>query len=328
VAINVMGSFNNERIIPVGIKISSAGTYQLSVTDMSSFSATAGLYLEDSQTGQFYNLRAQNTISLPFTAGEHNGRFFLRFVPGYDLNVQQDICNETPSSVSISGPSVAGNTLTVEDQNGQIVESNQTFNGVWNIQGLNTGNYRLNVSFPDGYTAFEYFTIQPDHAFTFTPLVSNQNPASGELISFSASENGITHIDWDFGDGTQASGLNVNHEYSNSGQYIVTATANNGVCEKTASAMLEVNNPLGLMIQNQNEWTLQNQSGQVVINGGNTAGTAILIEVFDASGRLIQQTIKAHHSGQSLVDLQISGKGIFMVRASTSEKSRTIKVSR
>jgi flagellar hook protein FlgE len=92
--------------------------------------------------------------------------------------------------------------------------------------------------------------------------------------------------------------------------------------------MLEVNNPLGLMIQNQNEWTLQNQSGQVVINGDNTAGTAILIEVFDASGRLIQQTIKAHHSGQSLVDLQISGKGIFMVRASTSEKSRTIKVSR
>jgi len=65
----------------------------------------------------------------------------------------------------------------------------------------------------------------PQALFTFSP----QNPRSGEAVLFDAADSldadgRITQYNWDFGDGTTASGVSVIHSYVLDGVYTVTLT--------------------------------------------------------------------------------------------------------
>ena len=63
-------------------------------------------------------------------------------------------------------------------------------------------------------------------AFTFSPVI----PEVNQVVNFNAvtSTAGrgrtIVQYDWDFGDGTDALGVNVTHAYSTAGVYLVTLT--------------------------------------------------------------------------------------------------------
>ena len=58
----------------------------------------------------------------------------------------------------------------------------------------------------------------------FASKISGENQCYVDPFSFSAASYvNITNIDWDFGDGNSASGVNVNHTYSAPGNYVVEA---------------------------------------------------------------------------------------------------------
>jgi hypothetical protein len=324
-AINVMGAFSQEITIPLGVKTSTAGNFQFSATDFSSFNPTAGIYFEDSQSGQIINLRLQNQVNISLTAGEHHGRFFIRFVPALEIQIIQDPCSENPSEIVISGPAQNGLCLSVEDQNSQLLHTNSTFNGIWNISGLPSGNYRLNLSFPDGYHTEDYFSIIASQLFEFTPSVTNSSPLAGESIAFEANQPGITSVEWDFGDGTHASGLSVSHQYSNSGNYEVVATASNGQCQKVSSIIIEVGELLGINSMNLKFWNIRNINGQIFIEGENTLSAGIALDIFDACGRNVYHTSLSHRNGQTAVTLPNLNQGIYLIRASDGKGVQTIK---
>ncbi len=62
----------------------------------------------------------------------------------------------------------------------------------------------------------------PSISFTNTSAYTLILPA---IVSFSASSSGADNITWDFGDGSTATGFNVQHSYAAFGNYKVKATA-------------------------------------------------------------------------------------------------------
>ncbi len=72
----------------------------------------------------------------------------------------------------------------------------------------------------------------PVAKFTYSP----ENPTPNQNVTFNASSSydpygTITNYQWDFGDGSTASGVTVQHSYSSAGTYTVTLTVtdNNGL---------------------------------------------------------------------------------------------------
>jgi hypothetical protein len=324
-AINAMGSFDSEVIVPIGLKISTGGSYQLEATDFSSFAPTAGIYLEDTQTGQLVNLRAQNTVSFNLAAGDYDGRFRLRFQPGYTFQIEHETCLGNNGEVNITGPSDNANSLVVENQNQQLIASNNSFTGTWTLNSLEAGNYRLTVNYPDGYMTYDYFSILPGNGFEFQPTCASQQAIIGETIMFNSNLSANHQITWDFGDGQQANGAVVSHEYQTPGAYSITVTADNGACEKTETLSLNVTSPTGLGESSDKTWTLKTLGEQVVISGDHQGKENILVEIFDASGRLISSQNLPHRSGVTVVETSVENQGLYLIRAHSGTVTKTIK---
>lgn len=85
--------------------------------------------------------------------------------------------------------------------------------------------YTKLASLADPLTIIATTNIPPQASFTFSPTVVNV----GQAVSFDASASSdpdgfIREYDWDFGDGTTASGVAVSHTYGAAGSYVVSLT--------------------------------------------------------------------------------------------------------
>ncbi|MDF2956228.1 MAG: PKD repeat domain protein [Candidatus Alkanophagales archaeon MCA70_species_2] len=93
---------------------------------------------------------------------------------------------------------------------------------------------------PKVATVFEYAPNKPPVAnFTYSP----ENPVVGQAVTFDASESydpegSIVSYEWDFGDGTTASGMVVTHAYSAAGSYTVTLTVTDDAGAKNSTSRL------------------------------------------------------------------------------------------
>jgi hypothetical protein len=105
VSINVLESFNQDMVIPMGIAAKTSGNYQVNVLDVSSFAPSSTVYLEDRDLGTFTNLRAVNQYNVNLTVGEHNSRFYLHFRPAVEVQVINETCQQNDGQVTIHNPS-------------------------------------------------------------------------------------------------------------------------------------------------------------------------------------------------------------------------------
>ena len=72
-------AFDVNEEIPVGIRVTAAGTYTISLSDKDGFFDTQEIYLEDRLTGTVYNLR-QGAYSFDTVAGVFDARFVIKYV--------------------------------------------------------------------------------------------------------------------------------------------------------------------------------------------------------------------------------------------------------
>jgi len=331
--INVMGSFNSEKVVPLGVKIKTAGTYNLVATDMSSFSPSVIAYLEDTQTGSIINLRNNPSYQINLPVGEINNRFFLHFHPAVVLDPINETCAGNDGKLQIHYPSSNSVTMVIKDENGNIVYTQNNFSGSAIINNLAAGNYVAEMSFgvaPNTYTAVDYFSIAEgnDVAAQITASAFSVDMNANTSVNFTATAQGATSFNWNFGDGHILNNgpANVSHTFTQAGTYEVTFEASNGICNAVAGTIIEVTNTTGLTAISNSNLKVSAVGSKVSVRFGNNIDGTATIEIINMLGEVVAQTQNVAMKGTREIDLPNIAAGHYLVKIYNNNKLFTEKV--
>jgi PKD repeat protein len=100
------------------------------------------------------------------------------------------------------------------------------------------------VTDPPGYPELRSLSGGPDPSLTAGFTVTPENPTVGEQLTLNADqstpESDIESYDWTLGDGTTATGKQVTHTYTDSGQFTVELTVQDGTETDTATETVTI----------------------------------------------------------------------------------------
>jgi hypothetical protein len=327
-AMNGLGEFNMDKVIPLGIKASAAGLHQIVATDLSSFAPSAMVYLYDAETGTVQNLRNNPSYSANLTAGTHEGRFFIQFTPAVQLAVTAATCagNGNDGKVNLTYNSTSTLNVSVKNELGNVIAAIANFNGQQTINNLTAGNYEITYTHANGYASVDYFTVSAVTPVNLQANASVSTTIVGENISFNAISTAST-TNWNFGDGVFASGNDVNHIYNAEGNFIVTATASNGVCEQSIEIPVSVTSTTGIEnVSNQTTtWIIANNQITVKLSEAITANTSI--ELFDLAGKLIYSNTISKGQTQHNIPTAKFVDGIYVAKLNLNDNMIVKKIS-
>ncbi len=327
-AMNGLGEFNIDKMIPLGIKVSSAGMHQIVATDLSSFAPSAMVYLYDAETGTVQNLRSNPSYSFNLPAGAHEGRFYIQFTPAVQLAVTATTCigNGNDGKVNLTYNSTSTINVVVKNEIGNVIASIANFNGQQTINNLTAGNYEITYTYTNGYASVDYFTISAVTPVNMQASVSTSTAMIGENINFS-SVNPTGATNWNFGDGVTAMGNDVNHIYNANGNYIVTATASNGECDQMIEISVNISSATGIEnVNNQStQWLISNN--QITLKLAEAIAQNTAIELFDLSGKLVYSNTISKGQTQHNIPTAKFADGIYVAKLILNDNTVTKKIS-
>ncbi len=324
-AINVMGSFNQDKLIPLGIMAAHNGNHTISVADLSTFDPTAMVYLIDNVTGSTINLRSQNSYTANLTAGNINNRFFIRFTPSITTTPVAATCAGSDGKLNLVYPSTSLVSVTVVKQDGTIAASLNNFNGIGTIQNLSPANYRLDVTYTDGYTASTFATVGAGASLDLLAAASHNSTFINEPVSFTATSP-ATNIQWNFGDGSPAvSGANVSHTFNAQGNYTVTATANDAQCTAVQQVNVHVAQATGIATNQADGYTWKFNNNQVTLQLNSDVTANGIIEIIDATGNVITSKATGKAKGSYTIDLSTAAEGLYFAKFNNGQNTVTKK---
>ncbi|WP_298543897.1 PKD domain-containing protein [uncultured Aquimarina sp.] len=182
-----------------------------------------------------------------------------------------NVSDETPILISnfIATP-VSGNVpLVVDfDASSSLYPDGSSISYIWDFGDGNTSNlanpshtYTVSGSYAATLTISDGILSNTADPVTITVLEGNIAPeanfnmsvTSGTVplsVNFDASESSDANGDnleytWDFGDGTTGDGVNINHEYTVIGEYIISLTVSDGILSDSQSRTIIVNESTG-----------------------------------------------------------------------------------
>jgi hypothetical protein len=331
--INIMGQFDFDKSVQLGLKIKTAGAYNLVLTDMSSFAPSVIVFLEDTLLDSIINLRNQTSYGFSLPVGLNRSRFILHFHPAVSFITQAETCSGNDGSVVINYPSTQTFDVLIKDANGNLINSYIGINGQQTLNNLPSGNYIAEMTLgvaPDLYFTTDYFSIAGGNSISAN-LASSQNFVdiyNNTSISFTATSVGATSYNWNFGDGTvlQNGPANVSHTYSQAGNYTVTFISTNGICSDTATTLIEVVNTTGIQDLTHAVINITSEGSNIIIKYGasDDIGT---IEVLNLLGERVHYQEQVNFRGNSQINLSNKANGQYLVRIAGKKLKYAQKVN-
>jgi hypothetical protein len=332
-AINVMGNLNANKVVPMGVKIQTAGTYNIVATDMTSFAPSVIAYLEDTQAGTMTNLRTNPSYSVTLAEGEINDRFYIHFHPAVELNAVNETCAGNDGKLVINYPTTNTVNIVVKDAYGNVVATQNNVTGAVTVNNLVAGNYVAEMTFgvaPNTYTATDYFTVAGGNA-VFANLSASANTvdmAANTTVQFTATAQGATGFNWNFGDGTIIINgpANVSHTFAQAGTYNVTFEASNGICNAVATTTVEVTNATGLTTIASSNLQVVGVGSRVTVRFGSKMEGTGNIEVINMLGEVVAHLDNVAMKGTREIDMTNIAAGQYLVRITNNNSLFTEKV--
>jgi hypothetical protein len=331
--INVMGTLNMDKVVPLGVKIQTAGTYNLIATDMTNFAPSVIAYLEDTQAGTMTNLRTHPSYLVALPVGEINNRFFIHFRPAVALNTVNETCAGNDGKLIINYPTTNTVDMVIKDENGNVVSTQSNLTGTVTINHLAAGNYVAEMSFgeaPNTYTTLDYFTIAEGNAVyaSISASATAVDMNTNTTINFTATSQGSTHFNWSFGDGSvlENGPANVAHTYTQVGTYIVTFEASNGICNAVATTSIEVTNATGLTSIAHSKLQVIGIGSKVTVRFGNNMEGTGKIEVLNMLGEVVAHLDNVSMKGTKEMELSNLAAGQYLIKITNNNKLYTEKV--
>lgn len=332
-AINVMGQLNLDKVVPMGVKIQTAGTYNLVATDMTSFAPSVIAYLEDTQAGTMTNLRTNPSYSVSLPVGEINNRFFLHFHPAVELNAINETCAGNDGKLIINYPTSNTVNVVIKDANGNVINAQNNLTGLVTINNLVAGNYVAEMTFgvaPNTYTTSDYFTVAGGNAVyaNLSASATTVDMNANTTVNFTATAQGATSFNWNFGDGTVVTNgaANMSHTFAQVGTYNVTFEASNGICNTVATTTVEVTNATGLVAIANSNLQVIGAGSKVTVRFGNKMEGTGNIEVINMLGEVVAHLDNVSMKGTREIEMSSIAAGQYMVKITNNSKLYTEKV--
>lgn len=301
--------------IPLGIEVNQTGTYQLRLTEILHFPATAMVYLEDRVSNTFQNLRREPSYSVNLNKGTVHDRFRIHFRPGVTMSAYKESCSGGDGRVRFNNPTSTRWDIAVYNSNDSLVNEKPNMTGNWEIAGLPADEYRAHyVLSGQGLELDEWITVQAGSRLeaSFTASVSEVKDLEQE-VEFTSTTPDAEGLFWNFGDGMMASGEEtVSHVFTQAGTYQVVLTATREECADTASMMIHVLNVTGIEEAATDKTTFTIYPNPASVTAYLQLKTEKPLEdaslyVVDMNGKIVREQPYRRIEPGSLLELPVSG---------------------
>lgn len=294
-AINSLGTFEQDRSIAVYLRIPVAGSYTISAEQLGPFESGTGIYLQDLSSNTVINLTSgEFTFVSAVTTSNPPPLFVVRFlhVPQV-INTAEDTCGTYHSGmIQFMDPSGGMKNYLLTDENGSVVRSGVTTAGFNGIDSLESGSYFLSI-YRDTLSFSSVETVVGLTRLPVAAVTLEDTPVAGVPVQFESSSINYSNLKWQV-ENIELYGPVLFHVFMSPGTFNITLTAINGFCEDTASVEVVVSAVTGISSQNANTFCLLINDKPFYIHAEE------YIQVHDLNGKVILRKIVRGESSANL----------------------------
>jgi len=248
---------DSTRSIPLSILITASGLHTFTFSGIENFPTTSLVWLEDLQMGLFQDLRQNPTYAFTANVNDSNDRFMLHFTAPILTNAVATTCAGSDGEISLQLPAGVEWSFIISNESGAIVARHTGNGGTSVINALPDGNYTITFIHAGNYSVTETIAVAGAQQVDAVFIALSEQVEENEQIQFANTSTGATTYEWDFGDGTTASGISEPvHTYAVEGSYIVTLRAVNADCEDVFTKEITVFKAPTVGVNNPEENTL------------------------------------------------------------------------
>jgi hypothetical protein len=333
-AINAMGKFEHNQIIPLEVRAGSNGIHNIEIAGLSSFDPTALIILEDKTTNQMIDLRNQDNYAVTLNVGTHTGRFYLHFTAPLTIETFEETCHLNDGKIAIKNPSNGSWSATLKNSDGLTIFSEEVLSTEYLFTNLSSGNYTVDLVHESGYLAQKHFTITPSlHSLAqIEPFTQDHFLTYQEITVNVAQVTENASYQWFLNDLLLGMGETVNFAISDAGVYELRLVANTPTCDNEVNTTLIIQNTTSVNEVEKADFlrAFPNPANELVTIVWNEKTINYeTVSITDLSGRTIKKIqLGGRTQGNQLqIDLKDLSEGMYLIAIEGKDVRKTVKVS-
>ena len=322
---NSYGNFTPAMVIPLGFKVSDAGTFKISTTLLDNFDPTSIIRLEDRTLGVFHDLRQGDYTIYLNQAGQDDARFFIHLsYPSIISTIDAGCSNNDGNILVQQDSSLTWSNCILYDNNFNQLNSYSNITGNISFTGLPFGSYKIVFAY-GSYTALKNVVLS-GRSVTVSVSANTVNGLIGQQLQFFSAATNATDYLWEFGEGSEIDGvMNPNFAYTQAGVYNVTVRASNSFgCEAFDNLTVTISEATGINNLAGEDVTITTENKMLRIQFSKQFENENSFQVFSTTGQLMfSNTIT---STQTNADLSGLSSGIYIVKVQQPNGSFSKKI--
>jgi hypothetical protein len=323
-----------DTIIELYTLINQPGNYTIKGSEYAPFNKGECIQLEDSWTGQRYDLRSGTafSFSLGLMTDSTTARFRVHFKAPPRLAALPVSCYSLhDGAVVVGGAGTSGWGYSVTNSNNILLGSNSNLQGNDTLKNMGSGAYTIQVSNASGCAYKDTFSISqpPPVEAKFVASDTLIDLAMGAEVDFQNLSENASGFHWSFGDGSAVScDTNPSYTFHTQGLYTVVLQALQNSCKSSAVKHIRVyDEATGIAGVSASGKIQVTHTGDFLrIENNSTNGMPLEASLFTTDGRLMLHFTGANASNYEIPVNQLPA-AIYIVQVSCGNQVISQKIT-